>query len=296
MQNVKKMQEKQLKESEEASSVAVAANGTQLHTQVAGPRCRTLYSGSKLFWRTQNTYDIDIYLHLSAKCVEVISYDAKNNIELPRLYFSESLLIDILGDKKIKDKAVEKKRQIAASKISKGVAITEELFQEDEKRLAISTYLLQHLTTTPPPATVTATATSAQADGSVTSKSPSIYFDGAGITDKSSPLLHELPAGMMPVHIPRRRQSSELEIENTIQDINKMTKEISSLSSAAENISNLFNRGMEALKQSLKMTDVMASYTIPRRRWIYAINRVLRINLVAKNTKYLKEKYPGKYL
>mmetsp|Transcript_4144 Transcript_4144/g.9083 ORF Transcript_4144/g.9083 Transcript_4144/m.9083 type:complete len:424 (-) Transcript_4144:375-1646(-) len=60
--------------------------------QEEGKHYKLLYSGSKLFWRTQDTVDLNVYHHLLPATVEVIAYDPTRGRELNRLYLSYSQL------------------------------------------------------------------------------------------------------------------------------------------------------------------------------------------------------------
>ena len=43
-----------------------------------------LYSGHKMFWRTQDNIDVHVYFHLATDCIEVVPFNGTK--ELNRLY------------------------------------------------------------------------------------------------------------------------------------------------------------------------------------------------------------------
>jgi len=51
-----------------------------------GERFKLLYTGSKLFWRTNETVELNIYLHVEARIIEVVSFDVTKLKETNRLY------------------------------------------------------------------------------------------------------------------------------------------------------------------------------------------------------------------
>jgi hypothetical protein len=64
--------------------------------QIEGQHYKCLYTGSKLFWRTQETVDLNFYHHILAHTVEVISYDLVKSKEFPRQYFDYTAVNDFL--------------------------------------------------------------------------------------------------------------------------------------------------------------------------------------------------------
>lgn len=59
---------------------------------VEGCDYRLLYSGSKFYWKCQETIDIFIYQHMETSCLEIICFDLQRNKELPRYSHSITLL------------------------------------------------------------------------------------------------------------------------------------------------------------------------------------------------------------
>jgi hypothetical protein len=161
----------------------------------------------------------------------------------------------------------------------KSVVVNYDIIYEEQKRLAISSFLLAHLKCQDSPNVL---------------GGHELVYDSMGQSD-INPILPPIPNGVTPVHVPRRRHSSEAEIESKIRDINNLTAEAKLLSSKAERISNIFTKGMESLKNNIGSSDRMIIYSVPRRRWIQAIKRVLRQNLVRKNTTNMRERFGNKY-
>lgn len=243
-------------------------------------RCKLLYSGSKLFWRTQDTYDIHIYLHNNTDCIELIPFEGKRNAEYDRLYFSESKLVKCIGEENIHEKVSEKKKEAASQKFVRSLPPDSVLFEE-EKRLAISTYLLSRIKV---------------ADEKKDLKLPGKGLDFTPDVAADSPLLDKVPDDVTPVFVPRRRHSTEAEIESKLKDISNLQEDIRQLSKRAEHIMNLFAKGVESLKSGLVTKSNYNDMRLPKKRWLMAIKRVIRINAVAANTINLRKRFGDKYL
>lgn len=245
-------------------------------------RCRVLYTGNKLFWRTQITYDIHIYLHLEEKCIEVIAYEGKRNTECPRLYLSEDILMQIIDVKSIQDKVNAKKQEASKERFVRVLPPDSVLFNE-EKRLALSSYILSHL------------KNEEFADGKIPKfTTPDVLFDISAHSELN-PVYAKIPESVTPVFVARRRHSTEAEINSKINDIKSLQADIRHLSSKAERISSLFSDGMNRLNANKGSSQLLDSYSIPRRRWIKIIARALRKNLVKKNTENMRSRFGNKF-
>ena len=55
-------------------------------------KCRIIYQGSKLFWRTRNTIDVTIVKHRNCSVTEVIAYEPSINVEAERIYLNSNIL------------------------------------------------------------------------------------------------------------------------------------------------------------------------------------------------------------
>eukprot|EP01041_Mallomonas_annulata_P008763 gene8763-18128_t len=70
----------------------------------------SLYFEHKMFWRTKDTVDIDVFIHHShcgKKILEVIPYDVNYEIEFKRLYLEVSALVASIGDYRLREAAEE---------------------------------------------------------------------------------------------------------------------------------------------------------------------------------------------
>ena len=66
--------------------------------QIEGIDFRLVYSGRKLFWRSQQSVDLEFYLHDRVSCLEVAGIDASNSQELNRIYLDYNILLNIISD------------------------------------------------------------------------------------------------------------------------------------------------------------------------------------------------------
>jgi hypothetical protein len=252
---------------------------TEKKPEEAGSRCKVIYTGNKLFWRTQITYDIHIYLHIIPKVIEIIPYEAKRNAECQRIYLNVDTLLSIIGNDIIMEKVNTRKKEAMSERFVKKLP-PDSILIEEEQRLAMSSFILSHLKSEDSPT-----------NGVLST--PNIFFDTSLTVDKN-PVYDKIPETVTPVFVPRRRHSSEAEIKDKLKEVSEIQKDIRNLSSKAERISNLFSEGMNRL-HSLKKNAIYETYSIPRKRWAQAIARVIRINLVAKNKENIRQRFGNKY-
>ena len=66
--------------------------------QIEGIHFRLVYSGRKLFWRSQQSVDLEFYLHDRVYCIEVAGVEASTSLELSRLYLDYNILLSIVSD------------------------------------------------------------------------------------------------------------------------------------------------------------------------------------------------------
>jgi hypothetical protein len=99
-------------------------------SQVEGIHYKLLYTGSKLFWRTQETIDFDIFHHLALTTIEIIAHNSFKGGEVNRLYLDYAAVSRI----------VEHLRSL-----NPDADAGDEISQEEKTRNAISRYLLQRL-------------------------------------------------------------------------------------------------------------------------------------------------------
>lgn len=123
-----------------------------------------------------------------------------------------------------------------------------------------------------------------------------LIFDMSDDGEIVSPLLPSQPASVTPVYVPRRRHSSGEEINKKIRDLNVIQADIRQMTKDAEMIANLVGKGVQSLQNNLNKRQLMSQYSLPRQRWIKAINRVIRINAVAENTKMLRKRFGDRYV
>jgi len=150
--------------------------------QVEGIDFKLLYAGSKFFWRTQETVDLTFYHHIHPQVIEVIPHDVNKNKEMTRMYFSYTAIVELLT--------------------KAGTAVSD----EDLKRSAITTYLLQRLQLAP------------KEDKSIPTQ---LAFVPLALDDTTmkNPYLEKPPIMVIPVCVTRRRRTNAEEIDNTINSL-----------------------------------------------------------------------------
>ena len=285
------------------------------HQEIESARCRVMYSGNKHFWRTQDNLDITIYLHIDAKCLEVIAFEAKVNTEYPRLYLDETKILSMLTEEMVWQKVAAVEEAEGKKKFKKELPPRDILFAE-EKRLCVSTFVLQRLKlcvdgTAPPMvrgisdgkllhATEELLASQSAQMLSLGVSSPKGGGKGFGakqinyvaeVTDAEKEVEFDLTKGtadVTPVLVARRRHSSDQEIKDQIHLVEEMQHDIQMMTQRAENIANKVHKGVENFNAKVRgRNERVSAHSKPRQRWVFAIKRVLRRAQVQHARKHL---------
>jgi hypothetical protein len=236
-------------------------------------RCRVMYTGSKFFWRSKETIDLHMYLHIYEKCVEVIGYHTEGSQELPRLYLSEDHLVSVIGATNIEAKAMSRKETENVEAMAGKEHVLKLIFEE-EKRLLIASLLVSRLQM----GTVT--------QNGMTTKGMVLSCSGVGETID---VLAEKPEGLVPVRIKRRRHSSSDEINASMRTLSDMQNDLKSLTASAEKLVESINAGVKAFKSNMAVPEVEEEMGEVKLRWRHAIHKIIVRNGVAHTTAHLKQ-------
>lgn len=77
---------------DETKALAADTSTKLAEPQIEGKHYKLLYTGSKLFWRTQRSIDVDIYLHIGPHVLEVITFDSNKHKEMSRIYLNYAIV------------------------------------------------------------------------------------------------------------------------------------------------------------------------------------------------------------
>jgi hypothetical protein len=302
--------------------------------QVEGEHFKMMYTGSKFFWRTQESVDLHFYHHILPHTIEIISYDTTKSREFNRIYLDYSTLLDIVVDttkahandtmhrEMSKRQAAEEKKEENGSESSTHAAggtgpslgngkLVSLRNDEDAQRTAMTTYILQRLqlqsvTTTaagnahsfvPPLSpgkaaarellnsasspTLPSLTANAQVNGSVM-----VFAKLTGDDYKRSPVLEKSPIVLVPVVVTRRRRTNAEEIDATISSLTNDRQALAAATGKAEKVANLVYSSASQIS-SVKWWTKLNPW---RRKWVWAIRRVIRQRLVADTKRNLAER------
>jgi len=84
---------------------------------------KTIYSGTKSYWRTRETVDVHVVEHTDAKVLEVICFSVEKHEEADRLYFAFEQLYTRLDTAELQDRVEEKRADYA--RMRKRVPVSE---------------------------------------------------------------------------------------------------------------------------------------------------------------------------
>jgi hypothetical protein len=264
--------------------------------QIEGEHYKLLYTGSKFFWRTQDTIDIHIYLHILPNCLEVISYDTIKSKETNRIYLDYGRLMEIIqshpsvawrnnmtNEEKEKEREREGKGGEDKDKTDNNDLVTTFILQ----RLQLSSVILSETSNSVVAANIAAVTGNILVFTKLTGDDflPEITTNHP----QRSPILDKAPSVLIPINIVRRRRTNAEEIDATINELNNDRLALISATGKAEKIASLVYASASALASKKWYSDLNPL----RKRWIWAIRLIIRQKHVAEVTKVL-EAYEAK--
>eukprot|EP00428_Durinskia_dybowskii_P062089 CAMPEP_0170382588 /NCGR_PEP_ID=MMETSP0117_2-20130122/15028_1 /TAXON_ID=400756 /ORGANISM="Durinskia baltica, Strain CSIRO CS-38" /LENGTH=553 /DNA_ID=CAMNT_0010638247 /DNA_START=56 /DNA_END=1717 /DNA_ORIENTATION=+ len=274
----------------------VSQSGKMEAKQVEGKHYRLLYSGSKLFWRTQETIDLNIFHHILPSTIEIVSYDTVKAKEMNRIYCDYTALCDLSGvtaaamasagaraaaaraaaARELEATAAqgtaakkEKEAQTAALEAEAAAAADPTLVADETTMLA--RYIIQRLQLAP-------------AGGDTTAKKMEFAKLASDDYDKS-PVMEKVPVVLIPISVARRRRTNAEEIEQTMHSLANDRAALAEATSHAHKVASV----MYSASTSIASKKWWSDFNPVRRKWIWAIRRVIRQKLVAETTAVLRE-------
>lgn len=250
-----------------------------VHHPVEGIHFKLLYSGEKFFWRTRDTLDVHIYLHIIAGVVEVIPFDIDKHMELRRSYLEFYLLNNMVVD--------EARKKVSDQPNQEGV--TEEGKLEEASRQLIVSHIMDRLTiSTPLCQDFEASSKQALQKQCVYSplQLPAHLLAAQGEHAEKPILLVEPPSIVIPVHITRRRRTNAEDVTKAMEGIKAAQEELQNATNHAERITELIfmaTSGMSSIAAKYAKLRSMG-YSKWRLKWIFAARKVIIQNQIAKYT------------
>jgi hypothetical protein len=271
------------------------ASGKLQPKQIEGKHYRLLYSGSKLFWRTQETVDLNIYHHIVPSTVEVVSYDTVKGKEMPRIYLEYGALCDLSGvtatamatagaraaaaraaaarDMEAKNMAAFGAAPNSAAVLAAHAATVEATAAlnaaadptnvEDEAAI-VARYIIQRLQLGTP--------------ATPSALKPMEFVKLSSDTYERSPVLPRPPIVLIPIAVARRRRTNAEEIEATMNSLASEHAALVQATGHAHKVANL----VYSSASSIASKKWWADFNPARRKWVWAIRRVIRQKLVAE--------------
>jgi hypothetical protein len=241
--------------------------------QVEGVDYRLMYSGSKFFWRTNDTVDIHIYYHTLSGTYEVISFDVNRHKEFNRVYLNNYPILTNLEEAVIKEVSAKLKAsdQKDKGRFTSNVAEVDKAAMLDEaRRYLTQSFILERL----------------KLDVSGNTKSVSFVQLSKDTSDPSQPvLLAERPSVLVPVSVARRRRTTTEDVNTAFADFKETQKQLQDATSRAEKMSGLINQSISGFKNVLaRRRSTMkfgSSETKWAKLWRWAIRRIMLQNIVA---------------
>jgi hypothetical protein len=291
--------------------------------QEEGTHYRLLYSGSKFYWRCQQSIDLDIYHHFLSHAVEIIPFQLSKQKEMPRIYLDYELVLQHVLPS-VEEEVQQKKQAITSENKYSFKDIDEIKMKQEITLVKIVTYLLQRIMYEP------------KAVGSISASlhtvSKTIDEEGKGgennhsaaealkhlnesilnvaqedvcvftalFSDKTGifPVLEKPPVTLIPIHVNRRRRSTAEEFDHEMRSIDKeqsfikanieKAQELTKANERAEKIAYFVYTAAQLIKERrYSYSDIKHKY---KRLWLWAAHRVVYLNNVVKNRQVLNER------
>eukprot|EP01038_Epipyxis_sp_PR26KG_P006576 gene6576-9041_t len=276
----------------------------EAEVQVEGIDFRILYSGSKLYWRSNETIELTFVHHLKIHVLEIIGFDFSTSRELNRLYL-DYIITSNVAEKEAK-RHPEKSGDLSHSGSMVGLSNESDINQSastknpeissrdifekmnnHQKLLDLVRFMVER---------VSLVITPGAEDGKEISKN--ISFDKVpNELYPVQPQLDHAPHSLVPTAVVHKRRTSFAEIDAKLDGLSKETQLLSAATSRAEAISDLVHMGAAELAKNIAYRD----FNPNRKRWLWAIRRIIRERKVnhtrevlnAKNITYVTKKQYG---
>jgi hypothetical protein len=243
-----------------------------------------------LFWRTQETIDLNIFHHILPSTIEVVSYDTMKSKEMNRIYLDYSNLCDQSGvtaaaqasagaraaaarahaaremEATSAKGSATNNAQIAATAAAEAASAqaADPTLVVDETAM-IARYIIQRLQLGNP---ITA--------GSNLKKMEFVKLSSD--TYVKSPLMDKVPVVLIPISVARRRRTNAEEIDATISSLAVDRAALAEATNHAHKVASV----VYTSATSIASKKWWADFNPVRKRWIWAIRRVIRQKLVAE--------------
>eukprot|EP00599_Poterioochromonas_sp_BG-1_P009676 CAMPEP_0173136304 /NCGR_PEP_ID=MMETSP1105-20130129/2407_1 /TAXON_ID=2985 /ORGANISM="Ochromonas sp., Strain BG-1" /LENGTH=405 /DNA_ID=CAMNT_0014048467 /DNA_START=21 /DNA_END=1238 /DNA_ORIENTATION=- len=235
---------------------------------VASPAFEALYEGSKTFWKTRTNLEILILSHAKHNCLEVIAFDPEKGVEAPPIYLDSVLLHSKLDQNKIQLKVEEKKEAlIRQKKAADVVQIRKEIVVNGMNQFIISRL---------------------QIVDSDDSSSLHIHLapmgeDVINEVTKELDVIIPMPIGLEGVTTCFQKKVTTNEIQAALDQLEAENAKLKLATYLAELGTSSVDGFKLMLAEKMRLENEMKQkFSVPRLRWIKAINRVLAQNYVEK--------------
>lgn len=280
----------------------VSPSGKVMPKQVEGKHYRLIYSGSKLFWRTQETVDLNIFHHILPSTIEVVSYDTMKAKEMNRLYLDYSSLCDQSGVTAAAQASAGARAAAARAQAARemeatsaagtnaraahqaatlaaeaAAALAQDPANVVDETAMIARYIIQRLQLGNP-----------VGPNSTLKKMEFVKLSSDTYT--KSPVMDKVPVVLIPIAVARRRRTNAEEIEATISGLNMDRAALAEATSHAHKVASV----VYSSATSIASKKWWADFNPVRRKWIWAIRRVIRQKLVAETTAVLAQLEAGR--
>ena len=243
-------------------SVTLILGMLEKHIYQCAEGVSVIFEGVKTFWKTGAHVDVVIAEHKKQNCLEFIVYDAKLGLEAPRLYLNAHLAADKIEAAEYQD--ILSHRQETLNRAKKNFDHAK--LARDVKNEMIAHHILSRLHIPSGPAGTFTVVLTPFSDDAL-NKDGQLDFEIAK------------PKTIEPLHVEFHKNATSNEIRAKFHDLQLQEHSVHQATRFAEIIVASADGFQRALADRQLMTT---RYSVPRLRWIKAINLVLIQNMKAK--------------
>lgn len=228
-----------------------------------------IFDGAKSFWKTRTNLDVLIVEHSKQLCYELIVYNATIGVEAPRIYLSSLLLAQKIDQAELQARVADKKEALTRAKKTFNAA---ELSKEVAYGL-ISQYILARLSIPNdlPEGTLTVMLMPCTGDKIV------------DVDTQRLDVICEKPNLTIPLQVARQKNSTASEFQAKMNELKSESNALAQATHFAELATSSVDGFKLMLAEKMRLElEMKRKYSVPRLRWINAINRILVQNYVAK--------------
>jgi hypothetical protein len=256
-----------------------ASAGTAVPTPITADSVKHIYSGSKYFWRSADTVELDIFLHQVLWTVEIVGSITSKQLSLPRIYLDYTSM----------EGAISLEAARVADEKQKNSELTFEALLAENKRTILATEIIKRcqLTTINASGAPTEGRVSQSCCGALSPGSQVLTFNRFSSDRGADTVLERPPADLLQMEVQMKFHASIGEMQAKLAALQADTEQLVASTAKAERMLKEMAVAGFAMAKKRKHENL----TFWQAKWKWACHRVVLLNAIAANTVILKRIY-----